>query len=142
VYSPILAKSSFFFHRKKFQLVFFSSDRSMVLSLEDRVLLKALRVEKHWGAKQCIKEFPNRQWNVSTVHRFLQKVDETGNFTRKKGSGRPRSIRNPQFIPPVAQRPLSDPNNSQQFIDSVIDEFHLRIRACINAGGGHFEHLF
>jgi hypothetical protein len=32
----------------------------MGLTSDDRVLIKALRIEKAWGAKRFIKEFPNR----------------------------------------------------------------------------------
>jgi len=29
----------------------------------------------------------------------------------------------------------------QSIIDSAVDEWHLRLRACVRAKGGHYEHL-
>ena len=60
---------------------------------EDLILVKQLRKEKKWGAKRLCKEFPNKGWCVRTINRILSKVDNSGDITRKIGSGRPRSSR-------------------------------------------------
>ena len=32
-------------------------------------------------------------------------------------------------------------NVDQRIIDNAIDEWHKRLRACVQANGGHFEHI-
>jgi len=49
-----------------------------MLSKEDRVLIKMLKVEKGNGAKRLMAEFPRRNWSLSAVKRLLQKIDATG----------------------------------------------------------------
>jgi len=46
-----------------------------MLSKEDRVLIKMLRVEKGYGAKRLMAEFPRRYWSLAAVKRLLQKID-------------------------------------------------------------------
>jgi len=46
-----------------------------MLSKEDRVLIKMQRVEKGYGAKRLMAEFPRRNWSLAAVKRLLQKTD-------------------------------------------------------------------
>jgi len=46
-----------------------------MLSKEDRVLIKMLKVEKGYGAKRLIAVFPRRNWSLAAVKRLLQKTD-------------------------------------------------------------------
>ena len=46
-----------------------------MLSKEDRVLIKMLRVEKGYGAKRLMAEFPRRNWSLAAMKRLLQKID-------------------------------------------------------------------
>jgi len=46
-----------------------------MLSKEDRVLIKMLKVEKGYGAKRLMAEFPRRNWSLADVKRLLQKID-------------------------------------------------------------------
>jgi len=39
-----------------------------MLSNEDRVLIKMLRVEKEYGAKRLMDEFPRRNWSLAAVN--------------------------------------------------------------------------
>jgi len=39
-----------------------------MLSKEDRVLIKMLRVEKGYGAKRLIAEVPRRNWSLAAVN--------------------------------------------------------------------------
>jgi len=48
-----------------------------MLSKEDRVLIKMLRIEKGYGAKRLMAEFPARNWSLAAVKRLLQKIDAT-----------------------------------------------------------------
>ena len=63
----------------------------MVFTSDDRILIKALRITKGYGAKRLIKEFPTKPWSLSAVGRLLAKIDATGSESRKVGSGRPLS---------------------------------------------------
>ena len=56
-----------------------------MLSKKDLVLIKMLRVEKGYGAKRVMAEFPRRNWSLATVKRLLQKIDATGSADRKAG---------------------------------------------------------
>ena len=50
-----------------------------------------LRVEKGYGAKRSMAEFPRRNWSLAAVKRLLQKTDATGSADRKTASGRRRT---------------------------------------------------
>ena len=39
-----------------------------MLSKEDRVLIKMLRVEKEYAAKRLMAEFPRRSWSLDAVN--------------------------------------------------------------------------
>ena len=39
-----------------------------MLSKEDRVLIKMLKVEKEYGAKRLMAEFPRRNWSLAAVN--------------------------------------------------------------------------
>jgi len=79
----------------------------MKFTTEDRVLIKILRVEKRYGARKIIKEFPARNWSLSSVSNLLQKIDATGSTKRKEGSGRPLSSRTMNNVAIVGDMILS-----------------------------------
>ena len=62
----------------------------MVLSPEDKILIKALHEVKGYGARRIVSEFPAKQQTVSSVTRLIRKLRETGTVDRRNGSGRPR----------------------------------------------------
>jgi len=78
-----------------------------MLSKKDRVLIKMLRVEKGYGAKRVMAEFPRRNWSLATVKRLLQKIDATGSADRKAGSGRRRIARTDGNVNVVEELALS-----------------------------------
>jgi hypothetical protein len=63
----------------------------MVFTSDDRILIKALRIEKGYGAKRLLNEFPSKPWSLSAVNKLMVKIDATGSVSRKVGSGRPFS---------------------------------------------------
>jgi transposase len=63
----------------------------MVFTSDDRIIIKTLRIEKGYGARRLLKEFPTRPWSLTSVSRLLEKIDATGSASRKAGSGRPSS---------------------------------------------------
>jgi hypothetical protein len=79
----------------------------MGFTADDRVLIRILRIEKGYGAKKFIKEFPTRNWSLASVKRLLKKIDNTGSADRKKGSGKQRSKRTVLNIAMVDEMILS-----------------------------------
>src|SRR6266446_7868850 len=63
----------------------------MVFTSDDRILIKALRIEKGYGAKTLLKEFPTKPWSLSAVSNLRVKIDATGSVSRRVGDGRPLS---------------------------------------------------
>ena len=55
----------------------------MVLSEEDRILIKHLYYFKGYGTTRQINEFPTKGWKKTTVNDFLKRLKETGSTTRK-----------------------------------------------------------
>src|SRR5213080_4787964 len=64
-----------------------------MLSKENRILIKIIRIEKGYDARKLISEFPRKNWSLAFVHRLLCKIDKTGSADRKLGSGRLRTAR-------------------------------------------------
>ena len=59
-----------------------------MLSKEDRVLIKVLRVKKGYGDKRIMTKFPGRNFSFASVKRLLHQIDTTESAGRKSGSGR------------------------------------------------------
>ena len=58
------------------------------------LLLKLVIWKKDGGARKILKEFPGRNWNLSSVSYQIKKIKDTGSTSRKQGSGRPRTAVN------------------------------------------------
>ena len=56
-------------------------------------MISELNTLKGFGAKKLINEFPSKEWKVSTVSNFLDKLKKTETIERRPGSGRPRAVR-------------------------------------------------
>ena len=89
-------------------LVFFIMTK---ITAEDRILIKNLRIEKQWGARRMITEFPNKGWSKTSLNRLCQKIDADGTIARKPGSGRPRSVRTMRNIRRVSELICSQEDN-------------------------------
>ena len=83
----------------------------MGFTAEDRILIKALRVEKRYGAKRLLKEFPAKPWSLAAVNKLVAKIDSTGSVERKVGSGRPRSASTVENQAAVLDLVLSQEDN-------------------------------
>lgn len=79
----------------------------MVLSVEDRVLIKNLYEIKGYSARKLVREFPEKAWKISAVKRALKRLRESGTTDRQPGSGRPRSARTDENIDAVNDLILS-----------------------------------
>lgn len=93
----------------------------MQLSYEDKILIKQLRLEKGWGRKRLLKEFPNKKWKLTAVGNCIRKIDKTGSIDRTKGSGRPRSQRESKNIQIVEELILSQEEEHSHFSPRVIE---------------------
>ena len=47
-------------------------------------MIKALRLEKEYGAKKMMKEFPARKRSRSALTRLIETIDSTGSAERKQ----------------------------------------------------------
>jgi len=79
----------------------------MGFSKEDRILIKAMRETKGYGARRFLKEFPLKSWSLSGLTRLLKTIDETGSSERKHGGGTGRLSRTDANIEAVEQLVLS-----------------------------------
>jgi len=57
-----------------------------------------------------LKVFPEKQWSKSTVYRLLERIDRDESVKRKEGSGRPRTVCNPDTVAEVEELVLSQEN--------------------------------
>lgn len=73
------------------------------LTNDDKILIRALRLEKGWGAVRMMREFPSRKWKKRNLCYLIKRIDETGDVSRQKGSGRPRSARTAANIQTVGE---------------------------------------
>ena len=78
---------------------------------EDKASIKLVCQQKRWGAKCICKEFPNKNWVVSSVKDLLLKIDKTNSISRKVGSGRKQTIRTTQNIECVAELTCNQEGN-------------------------------
>ena len=52
------------------------------------MIIKHYRMDKHYGVKRLLKEFPNKGWAKGGLRHLLRKIDETGDFSRIHDSGK------------------------------------------------------
>ena len=81
----------------------FTGDKfcKMPFTNEDRVIIMHYRLDKNYGVKKLLKEFPDKNWTESGLKKLIKKIDETKSVARKKGSGRPKTGRTDQNIEDV-----------------------------------------
>ena len=82
----------------------------MPFSEDDKILIKGLRQEKHYGAKRLKTEFPNKCWTLIGLKKLIRKIDDTGSVKRKSGSGRKRTVSTAENIECVSELVLSQEN--------------------------------
>jgi len=100
----------------------------MTFSDEDKILIKSLHLSKGYNASRLLAEFQDKGWTKRSINRLFQKLRETGTA-----------------VPDVSQlkQRLIDTwsSLSQDVIDDAIDQWRVRLRACVKAKGRHFEYL-
>src|SRR6218665_672983 len=75
----------------------------MAFSEEDKVVIKFVRKNKHYEAKQLNKDFPDRGCTLGGLKKLLRKIDLTGSSERRAGSGKPRTAREKEYIEQVQE---------------------------------------
>jgi len=94
----------------------------MAFSADDRVLIKVLRQEKGYGAKNSLQNFP-----ASQIWGKLQSVCIAAGFVT---------------VDQLKSRLIEEWEHFHQvFIDEAIRQWRPHLRACIPAHEGHFEHI-
>src|SRR6218665_1713639 len=91
----------------------------MAFSEEDKIVIKFLRKNKHYGAKQLIKNFLDRGWTLVGLKKLLRKIDLTGSSERCAGSGRPRTARKNENIEQVQELVLSQEDKPQSHLTII-----------------------
>ena len=79
----------------------------MAFTDDDKIVIKFLRQNEHYAAKQFISEFPEKRWSLTSLKRLIRKIDATEKTERTKDSGRPRTARKVHNIDSVDKLPLS-----------------------------------
>src|SRR3954464_15074070 len=99
----------------------------IVFTSDDRILIRALQIEKGYGAKRLLKEFPTKPWSLSAVNKLLANIDATGSVSRKVGSGRPFSVCTNDNCAIVADLILSQEENpgTHRTIREIEKETHI-----------------
>ena len=79
----------------------------MSFTEEDKVSIKHYRLNKKYGRKKSLKEFPEKNWSETGLRKLLNKIDNREDPKRKQGSGRPRTSRSDANIDTVENLILS-----------------------------------
>jgi len=119
-----------------------------VLSKGDRGLTKKLRAEKAYGAKRLVAEFRRKKliYYFRETPASPHKIDTTGSADSKASIGRRRTactVENVNHVEDhLKERLIEDWHRfDQNIIDRAVNQWHNRLRKCIRARGGQFEHL-
>src|SRR6218665_3621870 len=105
----------------------------MAFSEKDKIFITFLRKNKHYGAKQLIKDFPDRGWTLGCLKKLLRKIDLTGSSERRAGSGRQRTARKNENIEQVQELVLSQEDKPQSHltIREIAREVGISKTSCI-----------
>jgi len=98
-----------------------------MISKEDKILIKNLWESKGYGARQLIREFPNKNWKRRSIENLLRKLRETGSLDRRLGSGRPRTSRSSDNVSAVEELVQSQENKPHTHLSTRKIARHLKI---------------
>ena len=79
----------------------------MAVGIEYEHVIKSLRQNKCYGAKQLLKMFHNKGWTLEGLKKLIYKIDATGSFARQPGSSRPQTAHTDSHIQQVEELTLS-----------------------------------
>jgi len=100
------------------------------LTVKDRLLIKAMRIEKGWVVDRMIAEFLAIQRKWCTLYYFVRRIDFTESVQRLPGSGRRRLVKTDSNIKLVndlicSQEGQPGTSRSPQEIPVERLEFHI-----------------
>jgi len=75
----------------------------MPFAVDDKHVIKVLRLEKRYSSRRFLKEFPNKNWTCSGLDNLIKKIDSSGSIERPPGSGCVRTVRNDKVVEEVAE---------------------------------------
>ena len=81
-----------------FTFLYFVLTFIIPFSKEEKIIIKYYRLDKGYGRKKLLNEFPGKDWSAGGLDKLLSKIDETQSVERKAGSGRPRTARTEENI--------------------------------------------
>lgn len=58
-------------------VTYFLFTNMVLLTNDDKVLIKSLKLEIGWSALRMMREFPSRKWKRSTLCDLIKRIDET-----------------------------------------------------------------
>ena len=79
----------------------------MAFTDDDKIVIEFLRLNKHYGAKRFISEFPEKRWSLTSLKRLIRNATGTTERTKSRPSGRPRTARKVHNIDSVDKLALS-----------------------------------
>ena len=84
-----------------------------MLTKEDKTLIKMSGIQKKYGVKRLVKEFPNNKWSKRGVEDFSEAIANNGSIERAPGSGRPQTTRTAENVDAVGDLVQSHENQPQ-----------------------------
>ena len=73
------------------------------ITREDRIVIKALRVQKNWSSRRFLNEFPSKAWCRHSLDRLIKKVDAGLPVDGLNGRSRRRPVRSAANIARVEE---------------------------------------
>ena len=99
----------------------------MVLSTQDKAVIKNDFEENGWTAYRIVKEHPAKKWHISSVLRLIKKIKSTGSTARRPGSGRPATADTPENVAAVEELVFSQEDNPGSHLPPTKIAKHLNI---------------
>ena len=85
----------------------------MVLTADDKQLIKSLRQLKGYSSRRVLKEFPQKNWTRRGLDYLLSKIDKYGTAERVPGTGRRRTARTSDNVATVEELVQSQEDKPQ-----------------------------
>ena len=102
----------------------------MVFSDDDRAVIEACHLEKGWGARRILKEFPGRNWNLSSVSYQIKKIKDTGSTSIYIGNKTAVNDDNKAYVEEmiVSQEDQPGTHKSQREISRYLNASRTSVR--------------
>ena len=110
----------------------------MVLSKEDKAIIKACYENFGWGGRKIAREFESKKWSHVSVNAVIKKIKNNESIERKKGSGRPRTVNTQENVDLVKELACSQDDSpgthlSQRQISDRLNLSRHGVRNCMKS---------